>query len=51
METIRTNRILPAYLDNEMYWEKVKAFAEEMKINDLHEGNNGFLQYKYIMIL
>lgn len=42
MESIRTNRILPAYLDNKMDWQKVKEYAEEMKLNDLNEGHNGF---------
>lgn len=42
METIRVNRILPAFIENEMNWDKVKKYAKKMKDNDELTGDNGF---------
>lgn len=42
MKEIRTNRILPAFVENEMDWSKVKKYAKKMKDNDELTGDNGF---------
>lgn len=42
MESIRVNRILPAFLENEMDFDKVSQYAEEMKNNDIEMGHYGF---------
>lgn len=38
MKEVRTNRILPAFLENEMDWDKVKNYAFEMKKQDEEYG-------------
>lgn len=38
METIRTNRILAAYPDNFIDWDKVNLYAKEMNDQDTNQG-------------
>ncbi|MEX0597552.1 MAG: hypothetical protein WD512_13760 [Candidatus Paceibacterota bacterium] len=42
MNSIRTNRILPAYQENICDHRKVEQYAEEMKQNDINTGHHGF---------
>lgn len=42
MDSIRTNRILPAYIENVCDNKKVAKYAKKMKQNDELTGHHGF---------
>lgn len=42
MNSIRTNRILPAYIENHCCFDKVEEYAKAMKENDINTGHHGF---------
>lgn len=42
MNSIRTNRILPAYIENDCCLDKINEYAKIMKENDILIGHHGF---------